>query len=86
VLRCLGQRHLYYALPKRFRIDAVRLDSGALFFTQNKTFIVQQGFPDLPMAPLAGELSAKQTERFFPATALFRGGGLQSFSRYAIII
>ena len=52
MLRCLGQRHLYYALTKGVRTDAVRLDSGALFFTKDKTFIVQQGLPDLPKAPL----------------------------------
>ena len=64
VLRCLGQRHLNNALTEGARTDAVSLDSGALFFAQDKTFFVQQGLPDLPMAPLSGELSAKQTERF----------------------
>ena len=57
VLRCLGQRHLNYALPKRTRIDAVCLDSGALFFAQDKTFFVQQGLPDLPKARPLGELA-----------------------------
>ena len=52
VLRCLGQRHLSYALTKGACFDVVCLDSGALLFTQNKTSIVQQGLPDLPMAPL----------------------------------
>ena len=64
VLRCLGAQHRYeFSLVER-SLDAVCLDSGALFFAQDKTFFVQQGLPDLPMAPLSGELSAKQTERF----------------------
>ena len=64
VLRCLGAQHLYEISLVERSLDAVCLDSGALFFAQDKTFIVQQGLPDLPMAPLLGELSAKQTERF----------------------
>ena len=57
VLRCLGRRHLNYALTKGVRTDAVSLDSGALLFTQDKTLSVQQGFPDLPMALPLGELA-----------------------------
>ena len=52
VLRCLGKRHRNYALAKGIRFDAVRRDSGALFFTKDKAFIVQQGLSDLPKAPL----------------------------------
>ena len=52
VLRCLGQRHRNYALTKGVRFDAVNRDSGALFFTKDKIFIVQQGLADLPKAPL----------------------------------
>ena len=52
VLRCLGIRHRYeFSLVERSS-DAVALGSGALFFAQDKTFFVQQGLPDLPMAPL----------------------------------
>ena len=64
VLRCLGKRHLNNALTKGIRTDVVSLDSGALLFMRDTTLIVQQGSPDLPKAPLSGELSAKQTERF----------------------
>ena len=62
VLRCLGQRHLSYALTKGVRLDAVGLDSGALFFAQDKTSGVQQGLPDLPMAPLIGELALRSND------------------------
>ena len=52
VLRCLGAQHRYeFSLVER-SLDAVCLDSGALFFAQDKTFFVQQGLPDLPKAPL----------------------------------
>ena len=52
VLRCLGAQHRYeFSLVER-SLDVVGLGSGALFFTQDKTFIVQQGLPDLPKAPL----------------------------------
>ena len=80
VLRCLGQRHRNNALTKGIRSDAVRLDSGALFFTKDKTFIVQQGLPDLPMAPPLGELaSERETERVRRVPALYSGA--QSSSR-----
>ena len=52
VLRGLGQRHLNNALTKGVRFDAVNRDSGALFFTKDKIFIVQQGLADLPKTPL----------------------------------
>ena len=64
MLRYQGKQHLDYALTKGVRLDAVSLGSGALFFAQDKTLIVQQGLPDLPMAPLLGELSrVSVTER-----------------------
>ena len=62
VLRCLGQRHLNNALTKGIRSDVVSLDSGALFFAQDKTSGVQQGLPDLPMAPLIGELALRSND------------------------
>ena len=62
VLCYLGQRHLSYALTKGVCTDAVSLDSGALLFAKNKTFIVQQGLPDLPMAPLLGELALRSND------------------------
>ena len=52
VLRCLGAQHRYeFSLVER-SLDVVALGSGALLFTQDKTSGVQQGLPDLPMAPL----------------------------------
>ena len=62
VLRYQGKRHLYRALTKGVRLDVVSQDSGALLFTKNKTFIVQQGLPDLPMAPLLGELALRSND------------------------
>ena len=57
VLRCLGAQHRYeFSLVER-SLDAVCLDSGALFFAQDKTFFVQQGLPDLPKARPLGELA-----------------------------
>ena len=66
VLRCLGQRHLNNALTEGARTDAVSLDSGALFFAQDKTFFVQQGLPDLPMARPLGELARQRLRGFVP--------------------
>ena len=60
VLRCLGQRHLNNALTEGARTDAVSRDSGALLFTQDKTFIVQQELPDLPRPLLSGEVASRQ--------------------------
>ena len=60
VLRGLGQRHLNNALTKGVRFDAVNRDSGALLFTQDKTFIVQQELPDLPRPLLSGEVASRQ--------------------------
>ena len=57
VLRCLGAQHRYeFSLVER-SLDAVCLDSGALFFAQDKTSGVQQRLPDLPKARPLGELA-----------------------------
>ena len=77
VLRCLGQRHLNYALPKRSRTDAVRLDSGALPFTGSKNSIHPAGpKPARQWLPYQGSCRAEgETERFFPETALYEEAG-----------
>ena len=66
VLRCLGAQHRYeFSLVER-SLDAVCLDSGALFFAQDKTFFVQQGLPDLPKARPLGELARQRLRGFVP--------------------
>ena len=57
VLRCLGAQHLYEISLVERSLDAVCLDSGALFFAQDKTSGVQQRLPDLPKARPLGELA-----------------------------
>ena len=64
-LRCLVCQHLYERPWLERSIDAVCLSSGALLFAKDKTSGIQQGLPDLPKAPLSGELSSEcETERF----------------------
>ena len=60
VLRCLGAQHLYEISLVERSSDAVALGSGALFFTKDKTFSVQQGSPDLPRPLLSGEVASRQ--------------------------
>ena len=63
VLRCLGAQHRYeFSLVER-SLDVVGLGSRARLFAKNKTSIVQQGMPDLPMAPPLGELDANEVSR-----------------------
>ena len=60
VLRYQDKQHLYYALTKGIRIDAVRRDSGALLFMLSITLGVQQGLHDLPRPLLSGEVASRQ--------------------------
>ena len=63
VLRCLSAQHRYeFSLVER-SLDVVGLGSRARLFAKNKTSIVQQGMPDLPMAPPLGELDANEVSR-----------------------
>ena len=63
VLRCLGKRHLYYALTKGVRTDAVRLDSGALSFWASRNFVHPAGpKPARQWLPYLGELASRRRD------------------------
>ena len=74
-LRCLDSRLLaQHSLVERSSA-VVANESKARCLAPNLSPSEQQGLPGLPRAPLSGELSAKQTERFVPdaSPCLLRG-------------